>query len=129
MSGRPALTDCDLVRYEEEVFLAVLDAVQHYVGLKKDAKGEVCSQAAVYTEPFWGYSSVYFLTKEHSAGRGAFRVSDPAGDGRLAYTLICPLHPSEFDFKEYHCVFHPSLRTFRPEVNPVSETQSERMFP
>jgi len=102
------LKGIDWARYEEEVYLAVEDAVRHYNAGAKGSNLETLSQLSIRTSPQNRVTSIGFETLSHAVSRGAFVIHRPE-DAEPEVELVTYLNPSDFQFREYHCVAHPAL--------------------
>jgi hypothetical protein len=108
MPAGEILKKVDWTRYEEEVFLAVEDAVRHYNAGAKGSNLETVSQISLTTSPQTRVTTIGFETLSHAVSLGSFVVRRPE-DADPQIELTHYVSPEDFQFREYHAVYHPAL--------------------
>lgn len=96
-------------RYEEEVYLAVDDAIRHYVRGTKGSRKDPVTQVSVWTAPQHRLTAVGFETLNHAISQGGAFVNRPGPGQTPRVELVTYQQPADFEFREYHCVYHPAL--------------------
>ncbi len=96
-------------RYEEEVLLAIEDALRHYRAGRKGSAVEPLCQVSVSTDPTSGVTAVGFETLQHALRQGGRFVNRPGDSEGPLVELVTYQYPSEFEFRDYHCVYHEVL--------------------
>lgn len=96
-------------RYAEEVYLAVEDAVRHYAAGNKGSRRETVRQIAVWTDPGALSTCVSFETEAHAPMITPYRIRSDERTGGPVVELLGWAYPSEFEFREYHCINNGSL--------------------
>lgn len=109
MSPSEALASVDWVRYQEEAFLAAEDAIRHYTGRWKASLGAPVCQFAIWTRPQARITGISIETEAHALTRGGAFSNSSTGSKAPALSLVSYREPGDFEFEDYHCVFHPCL--------------------
>jgi len=101
------LTEVDWSRYEEEAVLAIEDAVRHYAEGQKGSARAPIIQVALWTDPQVRLSVVGFETLQHACECGLLAPRFASSPDPIDTVALCD--SADFDFREYHCVYHPCL--------------------
>ena len=96
----------DWEHLEEEVTLAIEDALNHYSQRRKGSSGLPICQLALIIDPLTRITSVHLESAAHAKSKGGMIRRGP--DGPIV-ERIGIIYPTEFDFQDYHCVYHSCL--------------------